>query len=192
MIGMIQGQCMHLDTHKCILMTGGIGYEIHIPTRHLSDISLNAQTTLHTHFVVREDAQLLFGFLTVAERDVFRILLKANQVGPKLACSIIDAYTPSDIMMMVQHERLDMIKRIKGIGPRMAEKLLVQLKGTIDDFPAQAASPGHSGKQDAIDALLTLGYKETLIRKILQDIPLGTTQEMIKAALGQLSSKETT
>ncbi len=188
MISIIEGTCIDVSDNICTVMTGAIGYDIYMPTRIATSLPMHSNQRIYTHFVVREDAHMLFGFLDRHERDIFRILIKANQVGPKLACSIIDSYKPQDIAMIVQTERLDMMKSIKGIGPRMAEKLLVQLKGYLGDFPVTSSSSISSSKRDAIDALISLGYKENQIKQALQSCSSASTEEIIRQTLAKLSS----
>ena len=191
MIGYLSGQYLHQDSGACIVVTHGVGYEVFVPTRISNEFYAQESLSLHTHMIVREDVQQLYGFTEKHDRDVFRILLKANQVGPKLALMILDTYTSPELYQMIKDERLDLIRRIKGIGPKMGERLLVQLKGFLQDFPLMAHSSQKTSNTDALDALLRLGYKESHIQQILRDIPAQDTATTIKLALAKLSQKET-
>lgn len=190
MIGYLSGQYLYQDNGACIVLTHGVGYEVFIPTRQANNFHKHQELSLHTHMIVREDAQQLYGFTERHDRDVFRILLKANQVGPKLALMILDTYTCSELYQTIRDERLDLIRRIKGIGPKMGERLLVQLKGFLQDFPAVAPTAQTTNHTDALDALLRLGYKESVLQQILRDIPAQDTASTIKQALAKLSHKE--
>ena len=192
MIGYLSGKFVDEDNGTCLILTHGVGYEVSITLRDAHQLQTNQEIQVYTHFVVREDAQQLYGFLNRNDRDVFRILLKANQVGPKLALVILDTYTYGELYQLIVDERLDLMRRIKGIGPKMAERLMVQIKGFLQDFPTVSHTTTQTTSTDAMQALLSLGYKESHIQTVLRDIHETDTSTVIKLALSRLSNKETT
>jgi Holliday junction DNA helicase RuvA len=149
---------------------------------------------IYTHFVVREDAQLLYGFLDARDRALFRILIKVNGVGPKLGLSILSNITTRDFVQSVQTQDLARLTKLPGIGKKMAERLAIELKGRLEDWfleepnnnPNNIESTGNSGVlQDAIRALVSLGYKQYIASQVINKIKdqAKTSEELIRLAL---------
>ncbi|MEK9939448.1 MAG: Holliday junction branch migration protein RuvA [Methylotenera sp.] len=171
-------------------MVGGIGYEIHIPSRYMGDITLKTQQRLYTHFVVREDAQLLYGFATQQERATFRQLLKVNGIGAKSALSILSGLSIDDLVQAVALQETGMLTRVPGVGKKTAERLLLELKDkfTLEGVAAMNANQPKSVSSDVLNALLALGYNE---REALAAVKLldkdSSVSDGIKQALKLLS-----
>ncbi len=163
MIGRIQGQLLELTDSQVLLDVGGIGYEVEITAATLSALpgSEGSVIGLYTHFVVREDAQVLYGFSSRLERDVFRDLIRISGVGPKLAQNLIGGISLEELAHCVQHNDVAMLTRVPGVGKKTAERLLVELKDRLGSFSStetvRAAGPG--AISEAEDALLALGYR---------------------------------
>lgn len=164
MIGRIQGQLVeHTDT-QVLVDVGGLAYEVEITPGALQSIGTEAgaKVQLYTHFVVREDAQLLYGFISRLERDVFRDLIRISGVGPKLGQNLISAISLEQLAHCVQHNDVAMLTRVPGVGKKTAERLLVELKGRLENFVVpdlapSTASPAVVGEAEA--ALEALGYR---------------------------------
>ena len=164
MIGRIQGQLVELNENQILVDVGGLSYEVEVTESVLASAAVASDPgiLLYTHFVVREDAQLLYGFLTRMERDVFRDLIRISGVGPKLAQNLISAISLEQLVHCVRNQDVAMLTRVPGVGKKTAERLLVELKGRLGDLTvpapaAAAASPTVVG--DAEAALEALGYR---------------------------------
>ena len=156
--------------------------------------SVGEKTTLLTHLVVREDAQILFGFLTPHERDAFRQLIKISGVGPRTALGVLSGMSVEDLSQAVAQQDAGMLVKIPGIGKKTAERLLLELKGKMLEGLSGLRSSGQapSAEQSASDveqALMALGYNEREARQALRNLPPGlSVSEGIKWALKALSA----
>ena len=172
MIGLINGQVQYLMAPTaCVMTTSGVGYDIELPLPSFCQLQLNQQASIWTHFHVREDAQLLFGFIDRKERDVFRQLIKINGVGAKMALAMLSAMSAAELKMHVEQDSETALMRIPGIGKKTAQRLLIELKDKlknieVDDsnleFITQSAPVSHEGSiiAEVEGALVSLGYKE--------------------------------
>ena len=134
LIGRLTGALIEIDAEKATLMVdvGGVGYELEVSTNVLATApAIGQPITLSTHFVVREDAQLLFGFCDTAERELFRTFVKINGVGPKLALAIISSLDPSMLAVAVQNNDVGVLTNVPGVGKKTAERLMVELKSKL-------------------------------------------------------------
>lgn len=201
MIGHLRGILLEKSPPEILLDVNGVGYELLLPMTsfyHLPEV--NMETTLYTHLVVREDAHLLFGFYQKQDRTLFRELIKTNGVGPKLALAILSAMSVNEFSYAIEHEELSKLVKIPGVGKKTAERLLVELKGkfkqyrnqdffieqkvgttTMEQSLATATSPA----DDAISALIALGYKpadaEKMVKRVVQ--PDLNSEQLIREAL---------
>jgi Holliday junction DNA helicase RuvA len=191
-----------------MLDVGGVGYELEVSANVLSAApQLGESLTLSTHFVVREDAQLLFGFCDVAERELFRTFVKINGVGPKLALAIISALDPATLSMAVENNEVSVLTKVPGVGKKTAERLMVELKSKLQSLlPAglehRQSSVPRGGQQfigqEAQDALVALGYKplqaQQMISQLQQsgDVPEpNTTEQLVSMALRNAARRGT-
>lgn len=172
MIGRLRGTLAEKKPPHLILDVNGLGYELEVPMTTLYRLpAVGEPVTLHTHLVVREDAQLLYGFFERRERELFRELIRLNGVGPKLALALMSGLDVDELVRCVQAQDTSALVKIPGVGKKTAERLLVELK---DRFKAWETVPGlfqlvPSGPQgplpvstaesDAVSALISLGYK---------------------------------
>jgi Holliday junction DNA helicase RuvA len=141
----------------------GVGYELDVPMSTFYNLpALNEKVVLHTHFVVREDAQLLYGFATHEERIAFRQLLKISGVGPKLALSVLSGLSLGDLAAAVANKEVGRLTKIPGVGKKTAERLLLELQGkfNVAGVSATQGSAVNSDNNDIVNALLALGYNE--------------------------------
>ena len=173
MIGRIQGILVEKDFPQVIVSCNGVGYEIGVPMSTFYPLPrLGEEVTLLTHLVVREDAHLLYGFLTAAERGAFRQLLKISGVGPKVALSVLSGLSVDDLAAAVAHEDAARLTKVPGIGKKTAERLVLELR---DKLPktittvARADAPAAGG--DVVSALLALGYNEREAQAAVKQLP---------------------
>jgi Holliday junction DNA helicase RuvA len=163
MIGRLSGILLEKNPPQILLDVQGVGYELDVPMSTFYNLpTLNEKVVLHTHFVVREDAQLLYGFATQEERVAFRQLLKISGVGPKLALSVLSGMSLSDLAAAVANKEVGRLTKIPGVGKKTAERLLLELQGKFS-ITGSASAPGSAVSSDSSDianALLALGYNE--------------------------------
>jgi len=172
MIGRIHGTLLEKQAPRLLVDVGGVGYEIEVPLTAYYKLPESGQAiTLHTHFVVREDAQLLYGFLDKAERELFRVLIKVNGVGPKMALAILSGIEGAEFVRCVQNHDINTLIKLPGVGRKTAERLLVEMQDRLKDFshwlPSLPATLGAGGTKrtarieisEAESALIALGYK---------------------------------
>ena len=204
MIGLIQGQVHHLMAPTVVVMTtAGVGYEIEMPLNAFCQVQLNQSVTLWTHFLVREDAQLLFGFLSHSDREVFRLLLKVNGVGAKMALAMMSTVTVQELHQFVMNNDELALTRIPGVGKKTAQRLIVELKdkikhlGDTSGFAPSLTLETDSGNEGIIIAeveagLIALGYRDKEAQAAIKlaksaiDSPL-TIQNLLKASLKNLA-----
>ena len=135
MIGQITGILKTQSEQQLLIDVHGIGYEVDVPASVLmSGLAAGSEISLHTHFVVREDAQILFGFLDLASRDLFRALIKVNKVGPRIALAILSHLDANAFAACVRQSDIKTLNAIPGVGRVMAERLVMELSGRLDDL----------------------------------------------------------
>jgi len=194
MIGRITGTLLEKHPPQLLVEAGGVGYEVEVPMSTFFSLpSVGERVALLTHFVVREDAQLLYGFLTQKERAAFRELIRISGVGPKLALSVLSGLTVDELAQCVALQESGRLTKVPGIGKKTAERLLLELKGKLADALPQAAggvSTPVGIASDALNALLALGYSEKEALPTLKQLPEGLgLEESIRQALKLLAKK---
>ncbi len=191
MIGRLSGTLLEKNPPAMLIDVGGVGYEVEVPMSTYYELpAVGKAVQLLIHFVVREDAQLLFGFATQTERATFRALLKVNGVGAKVALSVLSALSTDEFFAYVASKDTAAITKVPGIGKKTAERLIVELQDKVDTFrvalPAAgtAATPS-SAKAQAEEALLALGYKAAEAKRLIEKNATDdqSVEEMIRAAL---------
>ncbi len=201
MIGRLRGTLIEKQPPELLIEVGGIGYEVQMPMSCFYELpNVGEEAIIYTHFVVREDAQLLYGFNTVNERALFREVIKANGVGPKMGLGILSGMTASQFVTCVEREDISTLVKLPGVGKKTAERLVVEMKdrlkgwGAGDLFtPATDAAPidsipssNEQGAEDeAISALLSLGYKSAQASKVISQVSKAgmTSEQLIREAL---------
>lgn len=209
MIGFIEGKVCHLAAPvACIMTAAGVGYEVELPLPDFCQLQLEANVAVWTHLHVREDAQLLYGFIKFQERDVFRQLIRINGVGAKMALAMMSTMSASELKQAVETDSEAALTRVPGIGKKTAQRLLIELKGKFDNIEdtgglfdqSENVTGSVVGNEGVIlaeveSALISLGYRDKEAQKAIkaareteagQDIV--DTQSLLKLTLQQLSS----
>ncbi len=190
MIGRLRGTLVDKRPPSVVIDVAGVGYEVDVPMSTYYDLpALSEPVTLLTHMVVREDAQLLFGFLSEAERTTFRQLIRITGVGARMALGILSGLSVTELSVAIADQDSARLTRVPGIGRKTADRLLLELKGKLDVSVASVsgASPADAGA-DILNALLALGYSEREARAATQKLPAETgVSDGIRLALKQLA-----
>jgi Holliday junction DNA helicase RuvA len=193
MIGSLRGRLMTKQAPQIMIECNGIGYEVETPMSTFLDLpQIGTDLFLYTHLLVREDAQILYGFSSEDERLMFRTLLKVNRVGAKLALGILSAMSTNDFRRCVEFEDTTTMSKIPGVGKKTAERLIIEMRDRID---AAAPSGGKaapftaeaSARSEAVDALVALGYKPKEVSRLIEklDIEDKSAEDIIRLALKQ-------
>lgn len=193
MIGSLQGKLIAKQAPLIIVECAGVGYEVETPMSTFLELpAVGTEIFLHTHLLVRDDAQALFGFSTKDEKVLFRLLLKVSGVGAKMSLAILSGMGVSDFERCVRYEDTAMLVKIPGVGKKTAERLIIELRDKIEQSPAQAimAKAGKvvtDARSEAIDALVALGYKPAEVKRLLAklDIEDKSAEDIIRLALRQ-------
>ncbi|MDE2275313.1 MAG: Holliday junction branch migration protein RuvA [Burkholderiales bacterium] len=190
MIGRLSGLLAEKSPPRVLLDVHGVGYEVSVPMSSFYNLpALGEPVVLLTQFVVREDAQLLFGFLTAAERATFGELVKISGVGPRTALAILSGLSVVELAQAVTQQDAARLVKVPGIGKKTAERLLLELKGKLGaDLGDPPAGPAADAQGDIAQALLALGYNEREAQAALKALPpdIGVS-EGIKLALKALN-----
>jgi Holliday junction DNA helicase RuvA len=189
MIGKLSGIIAEKNPPQVLIDCNGIGYEVDVPMSTFYNLpAVGEKTSLLTHFVVREDAQILYGFSSATERQVFRQLIKISGVGPRTALSILSGMGVSDIIEAISSQDASRLIKVPGIGKKTAERLLLELKGKLAPDLSQLQPAAGNQQKDILQALLALGYSERESANALQQLPADAgVSEGIKIAMKLLS-----
>lgn len=175
MIGRIHGTLLTKNPPDILVDVQGVGYEIAVPMSTLYELPSSGQAvTLHTHLVVREDAQLLYGFHTEAERAAFRALIRITGIGPRMALAVLSGMSVEELSRAVAEQETGRITRVPGIGKKTAERLLLELKGKLAPVltPEGTLAFEHADSgDDILRALLALGYSEKESAAAINKLP---------------------
>ncbi|MDX1817569.1 MAG: Holliday junction branch migration protein RuvA [Marinobacter sp.] len=203
MIGRIRGSLIEKSPGHALVECGGLGYEIDIPYTAFFHLPETGQeVTLHTHFAVREDAQSLYGFASRLDRDLFRLLIKVNGVGPKLAVGILSGLDAEQFIRCVEARDVNALVKLPGVGKKTAERLLIEMADRIGQLEGQftpsttasaasgdatsaRAAGGHEPRDEAEEALIALGYKPQEAAKAVSKVAEEgmNSQTLIRLAL---------
>ncbi|MCH5049888.1 Holliday junction branch migration protein RuvA [Pectobacterium aquaticum] len=201
MIGRLRGIILEKQPPQVLIEANGVGYEVHMPMTCFYELpELNREAIIFTHFVVREDAQLLFGFNDKQERALFRELIKVNGVGPKLALAILSGMSATQFVSAVEREEIGALIKLPGVGKKTAERLVVEMKdrfkglsgdlfNPVSDIPlaSPAAADSRVGEPEAeaAAALVALGYKPQEASRMISKIsrPDADCETLIRDAL---------
>jgi Holliday junction DNA helicase RuvA len=189
MIGRLTGTLAEKSPPQLLIDVGGVGYEVDVPMSTFYNLPvLGERVTLLTHFVVREDAQLLYGFLTATERATFRQLLKISGVGARTALSILSGLSVGDLAQAVSAQEAGRLVKVPGIGKKTAERLLLELKGKLGpDLALPGAVIRNEAQSDIVQALIALGYNEREAAAAIKPLPTDVgVSEGIRLALRAL------
>jgi Holliday junction DNA helicase RuvA len=199
MIGRIRGTLVHKQPPDILVEVGGVGYELQVPMTTLFQLpELGSEVSLVTHFVVREDAQLLYGFFDERDRRLFRQLIKVSGVGPKLGLTILSGMDSNSFARCVQRDDISSLVALPGVGKKTAERLLVEMRDKLKDWFGSAESSVNPAAEaatllpvtnivaDAEGALIALGYKPQDASRMVvavNDDSIRSSEDLIRRAL---------
>jgi len=197
MIDYVKGDITFKSPTYLIVEAGGIGYGMHISLHTYGQIEKLERGKVLTHFYVKEDSQTLYGFSTDSERNVFRHLISVSGVGPGTARLVLSAMQPEEVRSVIVHEQVSAFKQVKGIGPKTAKRIILDLKDKLikegfEPQPGQAGMAENPIREEAISALLALGFNKVQVqravnRTLKENPEISGVENLIKEALKQLS-----
>lgn len=189
----IRGEILSITPATAIVETGGIGYLINISLQTYTKIGEERKVCLLLHHVVREDAQLLFGFFDEEERVIFRQLISVSGVGVNTARMILSSLSSLDIAAAIEKEDVSKLKGVKGIGLKTAQRIILDLKGKVHEATLAGklpSTPAGKAREEAMSALITLGFSRSAIEKVLDSLASegadSSVEELIKQSLKRL------
>lgn len=197
MIGFLRGVLVHKEPPQLVVEVSGVGYEVEAPMSTWTRLpAIGEQVQLRTHLIIREDQHLLYGFATEAERRLFRDLLRVSGVGARIGLAILSGMTVEGFVQCVQTRDSAALTRVPGVGRKTAERLVVELRDRIEEMAtagvvsaalasAPASGPAATPQSEALNALVSLGYKPAEARRMIEQArPDGdTTADLLRAAL---------
>lgn len=192
MIAGLLGTIHRIEPDAVIVDVQGVLYRVMTTNRVVSAASeMQGVQEFHTHMVVREDAQLLFGFTTPADLQWFQTLISVNSIGPRLGLAILSKFSADELLTVIANEQIDMLTTVPGVGKKTASRILLDLRGKLpENIDAQVANVSHTN-EDAMQALLALGYTTAEARGALGKIKIpdgATVEDQIVAALRELAA----
>lgn len=201
MIAYIKGKLVQKTPTEVLIETAaGLGYRVFISLNTYNKIAQQTELTLLTHFIVKEDSQTLYGFAEQDERSIFELLIAVSGVGPSTARILLSTLSPAEVRQAIVSENIAVLKSAKGIGPKAAKRIVLELKDKVLKGSGQESATiastltvDNTVREEALSALVALGFNKTMVQKALNRI-LKTTPNikdssvLIKQALGQLSS----
>ncbi|MCK3683238.1 Holliday junction branch migration protein RuvA [Maribellus sp. YY47] len=189
----IRGNIADISPANIVIEAGGLGYFINISLNSYSQLSGKKDTRLYLHQIVREDAHILYGFADLGERELFRNLISVNGVGASTAIMMLSSLTPDEIRSAVTTENVAVLKAVKGIGAKTAQRIIIDLKdklGKIAESGQILLSTDNTIRNESLSALVMLGFvkkdAEKVVSKILQEQADATVESVIKQALKRL------
>lgn len=185
----ICGKVAEMAPTYAVIDVGGVGYYLQISLETFTAIEHAEQAKLYTHYVVREDAQLLYGFATKAERELFRLLISVSGVGGNTARMILSTYSPAELQGIISAGNAVLLKNVKGLGLKTAQKIIVELTGKLTAFEMDGAGSIVTGgnTDEAVEALVMLGFAknaaEKAVRAVAHENPSASVEELVRMAL---------
>ncbi len=189
MIGRLTGVIAEKSPPQILIDVQGVGYEVDVPMSTFFNLpGLGERASLLTHLSIREDAHVLFGFLTAEERNTFRLLIKISGVGPKMALSLLSGMSVPELAQAVSRQEAGRLVKVPGIGKKTAERLLLELKGKLGPDLALPVTVANDAQADILQALVALGYSEKEAGAALKSLPADVSvSDGIKLAMKHLS-----
>ncbi len=193
MYAYIEGELAEKNPAYAVIDCAGVGYLMHISLNCYSALPAKGKVKLYAHLAIREDAHILYGFHNEAEREVFRKLISVSGVGSNTARMILSSLTPKEIIRAVQSANVAALKNIKGIGPKTAQRIIVDLRDKISesaDIVPEIQTSGNSIQTESLSALVSLGFDrkqaEKVVDSIVKEQQIASVEEIIKLALKKL------
>ena len=188
MITQLNGKLIEKNPTSLVIDCGGVGYEVKISLNTYGKIGSSEAIRVYTQFIVREDAQLLYGFADTSEREMFNLLISVSGIGPKTAMIMLSSLQPGEIAQAILGEDVRTIQGIKGIGAKTAQRVIVDLKDKMLKFEGTSeilSYAGNTERKDALTALISLGFDKKNAEKAVDKVAVGgeSVEEIIKAAL---------
>jgi len=188
LIAYLEGKVLHRDQDRIVLLCGSVGYEVVVTQELYLRAQENSHLSLWIQEILREDRRELYGFLRRVERDLFSLLLKVHQIGPRLALNLLNTYPPEKFAEIVLAENHKLLSQVSGIGPKTAQRIIVELKDRLKSLSVPRDSTLTPAFRDAFDALVVLGYTPRdavfQIEKIARTLPpSATVEEIVRAVL---------
>jgi Holliday junction DNA helicase RuvA len=188
MIGSLNGRLIEKNPTELLIECCGVGYEVKISLNTYTQLNDSEQIKLHTKLIVREDAQILYGFFTKEEREMFNYLISVSGIGPNTAMIMLSSLIPEEIAHAIQTDDVITIQGIKGIGAKTAQRVIIDLKGKVIKFSSGSETfvlKGNKTRFDALNALVSLGFDKKSTEKVLEKIDNGEqiVEQLIKEAL---------
>ncbi|MFP3984059.1 MAG: Holliday junction branch migration protein RuvA [Desulfurivibrionaceae bacterium] len=204
MIACLKGFLLHQGEGKVIIMAGGVGYEVHLTRKCLSELpNRHEEVMIYVYTQVRDDALVLYGFTTMEEKETFEILIGVSGIGPKLALAILSGMAPQEISRAITRDDTPCLTRLPGVGKRTAERMCLELKDKIAFIPADDSMPASEPPgsipqsdvcRDVVSALINLGYSrsgsEEAVRRLIKTENDGggaSFEDLLKQALREIS-----
>ena len=188
----ISGRVAEVAPTYAVVDAHGVGYYLQISLETFKSVEHADETKLYVHYIVREDAQLLFGFATKVERELFRLLIGVSGVGGNTARMILSTYSPAELQSIISTGNAGLLKNVKGLGLKTAQKIIVELTGKVTALGGDAvgAAAGNSDADEAIEALAMLGFArsaaEKAVRAVVHETPSAAVEELVRMALKRL------
>jgi holliday junction DNA helicase RuvA len=193
MITQIRGKLVEKNPTDVVVDCNGVGYLLHISLNTFTALPSDENVTLYSHLVVREDAHILYGFITKTEREVFKLLISVSGVGPSIARTMLSSMTSEEIQQAIASENVHVIQAVKGIGAKTAQRVIVDLKDKIMktfDMDEVSVHANNTNKDEALSALDVLGFQrkqsEKIVNTIVKEHPEASIEKIIKLALKNL------
>jgi len=198
-IAYLKGTVREVRETSAVIVAGGVGYEVHGPASTLGKLVVGEEAELNIRHVVREDAQLLFGFSDTDSLRLFDLLTGVSGVGPKLGLALLSALPPSALAQGLLAGDVKLLSSVSGVGKKTAERLVLELQNKVPEHLAagpaaggagRAASPASAAGRDATEALLALGFREAQVRAVVAELlaadPTQSADALIRKGLGRL------
>lgn len=186
MIGRLRGKAVAVRPEGLLLEVGGVAYEVAMSSKAIADVGrVGDEVAVHTHLLVREDGMSLYGFASESDRNLFRILLGASGVGPKVAMAILGVFSSEVLVRAVASEDVDALIQVPGVGRRSAQKIILDLKPKVADLEADVVGTSETGR--IREALEGLGYTASEIREVIPQLDHSASlTDQIRQALKEL------
>lgn len=194
MIAHLRGKLVEKNPTDIIVECGGVGYFLNISLHTFSQITSEENIFIYTYMQVREDAHTLFGFMQKSEREIFKKLISVSGIGASTARTMLSSLTPAQVVEAITHEEVDIIKSVKGIGAKTAQRVIIDLKDKLGEVSKDVneiiTSSRNTQKDEALSALETLGYtkkqSEKVVNRIIKEDAEASVETIIKLALKNL------